>query len=87
MAYDVKVNTVQADGTRVKHDRTIHSAYKIAEGGVLQLIMLDTHEERWEIHEELSPQEWVSIQGTKYIGSTDSLRGYQGYVVNAEYRD
>lgn len=82
MSYYVQVSAKQADDTFEKSDVTESTAYKVVDSGVIQLIEYNYENSRWEVTEEISPQGWTSVRGTRYVGTTDSLRGSDSSVAN-----
>lgn len=85
MSYIVRVDVQQADGTNTKKDRTSGSAYKILSSGVLQLIEFNAEKDRWEVTEELAPQAWYDVSGTRFAGGSEYLKGHDGVIANGEY--
>lgn len=68
-----------------REDRTIDTANKILDSGVLQLIKRDdSSSSNWEIEAEFSPSTWASVEGTPFHGPTQQMKG-DGIIKDGRY--
>lgn len=87
MSYTVNVKTAQSDGTRRVQDRHTDTAYAITNAGVLQLIHFSEYEKRWYVHQEIASNEWITVDGLRYLDDSSSLPGIDGSVLEGAQRD
>lgn len=82
MSYTARL--IDGVGTTLE-DTTQGTAYYVSAGGVLTLVEFDANDGAWRIQGEFAPGAWMTVDGTRFNGNRDTLKGHEGAIVNGEY--
>lgn len=79
---------VPAEGS-LDQDKTTTTAYRILDSGVLQILETTragaSNQDHWIVKVEHAPHTWVSVEGTRYVTTTEDASGTNGRVVKGKY--